>query len=43
MKLNSTVRAFGLVLLGAAASAITLQALNGATAATNASVRLRIY
>ncbi len=36
MKLNSTVRAFGLVLLGAAASAITLQAFNGATAATNA-------
>ena len=36
MKLNSTTRAFGLVLLGAVASAVTLQAFNGATAATNA-------
>ena len=36
MKLNTTTRAFGLVLLGAVASAITLQAFNGATAATNA-------
>ena len=36
MKFDSTVRAFGLVMLGAAASVITMQALNGATAATNA-------
>ena len=36
MKLNSTTRAFGLVLLGVVASAVTLQAFNGATAATNA-------
>ena len=36
MKFNNTARAFGLVLLGAVASAVTLQAFNGATAATNA-------
>ena len=36
MKFNSTVRAFGLVMLGAAAGVMTLQALNVASAATNA-------
>ncbi len=36
MKMNSGLRNFGFVLLGAAATAVLLQALNAATAATNA-------